>query len=89
MAGKRPHHISLPHLVHQRQCKVDKISFYEGIYFIFSILKGPAVSGSFTGKCCMTGDLVRRLGLFQELEGHTVCVNCIQVGFFIIDDGRA
>ena len=45
MAGKRPHHISLPHLVHQRQCKVDKISFYEGIYFIFSILKGPAVSG--------------------------------------------
>ena len=81
MAGKRPHHISLPHLVHQRQCKVDKISFYEGIYFIFSILKGPAVSGSFTGQCCMTGDLVRRLGLFQELEGHTGCVNCIQVGF--------
>jgi len=26
----------------------------------------------------MTGDLVRRLGLFQELEGHTGCVNCIQ-----------
>ena len=27
----------------------------------------------------MTPDLVRRLGLFQELHGHTGCVNCIQV----------
>lgn len=26
----------------------------------------------------MTPDLVRRLGLFQELSGHTGCVNCIQ-----------
>jgi len=26
----------------------------------------------------MTPDLVRRLGLFQELHGHTGCVNCIQ-----------
>ena len=32
----------------------------------------------FAGCCSMTPDLVLRLGLVKELEGHTACVNCIQ-----------
>lgn len=40
--------------------------------------KGTSVSPEFTGECGMTSDLVARLGLCRELEGHTGCVNCIQ-----------
>eukprot|EP00090_Calanus_glacialis_P039156 TRINITY_DN6817_c0_g1_i1.p1 TRINITY_DN6817_c0_g1~~TRINITY_DN6817_c0_g1_i1.p1 ORF type:complete len:702 (-),score=218.04 TRINITY_DN6817_c0_g1_i1:138-2243(-) len=40
--------------------------------------KGTEVSEDFAGCCSMTPDLVRRLGLVKELEGHTGCVNCIQ-----------
>jgi len=40
--------------------------------------KGTDVSEDFAGCCSMTPDLVKRLGLVKELEGHTGCVNCIQ-----------
>eukprot|EP00092_Neocalanus_flemingeri_P014221 GFUD01015341.1.p1 GENE.GFUD01015341.1~~GFUD01015341.1.p1 ORF type:complete len:697 (-),score=185.79 GFUD01015341.1:222-2312(-) len=40
--------------------------------------KGTDVSDDFAGSCSMTHDLVRRLGLVRELEGHAGCVNCIQ-----------
>jgi len=40
--------------------------------------KGTDVSEEFAGTCSMTSDLVTRLGLVRELEGHTGCVNCIQ-----------
>jgi len=40
--------------------------------------KGTNVSQEFAGSCSMTHDLVRRLGLVRELEGHGGCVNCIQ-----------
>ena len=36
------------------------------------------MSQEFAGSCSMTHDLVRRLGLVRELEGHGGCVNCIQ-----------
>jgi len=36
------------------------------------------VAEEFSGQCGMTEDLVARLGLCRELEGHTGCVNCIQ-----------
>ena len=42
-------------------------------------MQGYAVKDGFSQQCSMTPDLVKRLGLFQELEGHTGCVNCIQV----------
>ena len=44
-----------------------------------SFIKGCAVKDVFALQCSMTPDLVRRLGLVQELSGHTGCVNCIQV----------
>jgi len=40
--------------------------------------KGADVSEYFAGCCSMSQDLVQRLGLVKELEGHTGCVNCIQ-----------
>jgi len=40
--------------------------------------KGELVSRSFQRKCHLTGDLVERLGLEKELEGHQGCVNCIE-----------
>jgi len=40
--------------------------------------KGTEVAEEFAGCCSMTPDLVLRLGLVKELEGHTGCVNCIQ-----------
>jgi len=35
-------------------------------------------ASSFVGECGMTTNMVARLGLCRELEGHTGCVNCIQ-----------
>jgi len=40
--------------------------------------KGSDVSEQFASCCSMSTDLVRRLGLVKELEGHSGCVNCIQ-----------
>lgn len=40
--------------------------------------KGECVSHEFQRKCHVTPDLVERLGLQKELEGHTGCVNCIE-----------
>jgi len=40
--------------------------------------KGTQVAEDFAGYCSMTPDLVRRLALVKELEGHAGCVNCIQ-----------
>ena len=41
--------------------------------------QGHQVAESFSQHCCMTPDLVSRLGLYTELDGHSGCVNCIQV----------
>jgi len=40
--------------------------------------KGSDVSSEFAAQCGMTSDMVERLGLDKELEGHSGCVNCIQ-----------
>jgi len=40
--------------------------------------QGSEVSSEFTAHCGMTDDMVQRLGLDKELEGHGGCVNCIQ-----------
>ena len=71
-------HDNLPRLLHKRQSKVNKI-----VLNLISrqqcCVQGCAVKDGFAQQCSMTPDLVRRLGLFQELHGHTGCVNCIQV----------
>lgn len=40
--------------------------------------KGESVSSEFQRQCHLTPDLVERLGLEKELEGHSGCVNCIE-----------
>jgi len=40
--------------------------------------KGNLVAEEFAGWCSMTPNLIDRLGLVKELEGHAGCVNCIQ-----------
>ena len=72
-------HDSLPRLLHKRQSKVDMIVLILNTCNL-CLVKGCAVKDGFAHRCSMTPDLVRRLGLFQELHGHTGCVNCIQVG---------
>ena len=69
---------NLPRLLHNRQSKVNIIAF-DLDSCQPSCVKGCAVKDEFAQRCSMTPDLVRRLGLFQELHGHTGCVNCIQV----------
>lgn len=39
---------------------------------------GKKVSGRFQRERHVTADLIDRLGLSQELEGHTSCVNCLE-----------
>ena len=68
---------NLPRLLHNRQSKVNITFDLDSCQP--SCVKGCAVKDEFAQRCSMTPDLVRRLGLFQELHGHTGCVNCIQV----------